>query len=162
MIAPNDRSLNMEFKDFKSTESELKVKNDIKELPKDGPKESNDLSLTNIYLDSNEDLCPLLRLQGLFGITYCGSTPFGKKHSAYKKIGFLVYDSVFILFFLLIEFMAHNDDSLNRIFRQTAHKGIMNAVYKISGMAIVLEYIVIKSLLLVNGRELYCSIHAIG
>ena len=167
MIAPNDQSLDMDFNDSKFKEKEEVMKDkDMKSKEVEAKTEANGWSayynILNKYLGSNDDLCPLLRVQGIFGITYCGNTPFGKSHSGLKKIGFVLYDSLFIILFLLVEYIVYSDDTFDRIFRQSSDKGIMNMVFKVSGLAIAVEYIAIKALLMVNGRDLYMSIHAIG
>ena len=115
-------------------------------------------------MDENPDrsLCLLLKVQAVFGITYCGNTPIGKKHTL-KRIFMICYDLSLFVFFFVVNFYFFSDDSFDRTFGQmTTKRGVLNFIFRASGLVITVEYLVIKFMLMANGTELIKTITSIG
>ena len=141
MISPSDQTL--DINDIKSKEKENTT------CPNDGQPYS-------------QPLCNLLRFQALFGLTYCGTAElFGATHFI-KRLIMICYDFLLIFIFIGVYSVAFSNDSFDRIFRGATNKGVMSFVFRMAGLALVLEYLTIKVMILVNGKDILQTIRSIG
>lgn len=107
----------------------------------------------------------LLKIQCLFGVTYCGNTfvDFDKRLTIFWKACLVCYDLFLIVVFMAFEYFALTDETYRRTFGSSQqNKMIMNIVFTLAGFAMAIEFSVVKLLALLRGKTIISTLMAFG
>jgi len=109
-------------------------------------------------------LSGLLRLQSIFGITYCGNcgNTSSKNVAAFRKSLLVLFDFMIMISFIGFEYLAYDEGAYNRVFTTSSNKMAMRLIFLVSAFAMAIEFFIIKIMTLVNGSNIISTVLSFG
>jgi len=104
----------------------------------------------------------LLNFQKLFGLTYRGSCQYrSKRLYIVKRVLLIIYEIIISALVITILYSIGDKDANSNLYNSTSKKGVLALLFRLGSSVFIVEYIVHKITIFVNGPEIISTVHSL-
>jgi len=116
----------------------------------------NQTNLNDFWFDQ------ILSFQKLFGLTYRGSCQYSsKKLYVIKKVLLIIYEIITTAIVITALYNIFDEDVKSKSYVSTSKKGVLNLLFPLGSLSFMIEYIIYKITIFLNGPEIISIVHSL-